>query len=161
MIDINPEKHVFSTITFPSVPSATLATPNPISFPTFMSGLQKRSVYRTPLLDQVLLVVEDLARDLKADISDLPDDLISTYGDLVTAGLGRLSDVLAAMLAKSVEGKPDSGDVADQRIYAELFVGRVALFLARQSTFLQDITAESAGSSSTLSFGIISEYLGR
>lgn len=104
-----------------------------------MSALKTRGTYRTPLLDRVLSALERLAQDLRTDVQGLPPDLVDVYKRLVQDGLGRMVDTLSSVLSKVKERAED-----DQRVYEELFVGRVALFLARQSTFLQNMSASSA-----------------
>lgn len=111
-----------------------------------MAGVKKRNVYRTPLLDRVLSVLEDQARALQSDVRGLPEGLVGVYTELVADALERIVAVLRA----SLDGLREMEDGGEKRVYAELLVGRVALFLARQSTFLEDLSGRPKTSSGEL-----------
>lgn len=110
-----------------------------------MSGLKKRNGYRTPLLDRVLTILESLAKELQADVEGLPENLVNAYSELVSIGLEQAVVVLRRILDKLKEG-----DDGEKSVYAELLVGRISLFLARQSSFLSDLTGRRIDSSGKL-----------
>lgn len=130
-------------MTFPSLPSSTLAISNPISFPAFMKSSKKRSVYRTPLLDRVLDKLEQMAKDLRADVDGLPIELLVVFADLVKEALTCVVGVLRDVL-NGISGGAEGGALRQTLVHRTLFVGRTALFLARQSTFLSSLTGSPA-----------------
>jgi hypothetical protein len=102
----------------------------------------------------MLVILESLAKELQADVKDLPESLVSTYSTLVDESLGRTVEVLREILEgtrKVEDGKPE--------IYAELLVGRISLFLARHSTFLEDLTGRPTSSSGKLILSILDSKL--
>ena len=106
---------------------------------SFYLLLKKRSAYRTPLLDTVLVALEEAAADLKADMRGLPDELYGDYRERAGDALTRAVKVLERLLESM---GPERGDGV-HGIEAELLVGRVALYLAKASTFLEDIGGEA------------------
>jgi hypothetical protein len=115
-------------------------TASSTSFNTFLLTTQKRAALRTPLLDAVLVELENSAKDLQADMQGLPHTLYESYGvqaeKALTSLVKRLERVLDSTGPQRGDGKGDSVD-------AEMFVGRVALYLARQSEFLNYLSGES------------------
>ncbi|KAK4690039.1 conserved oligomeric Golgi complex subunit 1, partial [Tremellales sp. Uapishka_1] len=134
--DVQPESFLFSDIHFPSV---STSTSHATAFSSFITSLQKRSSYRTPLLDSVLLLLEDSAKELKGDMKSLPKSLVDDYKskveDMLTGLVKVLERILGSMGAKRGDEK--------QGVEAELFVGRVALYLTRSSKFLDDVVGGS------------------
>ena len=135
---MNSTLFTFSDLTFPSAPASTLK-PSHTAFDTFVSTLKKRTSHRTPLLDAVLIVMEDAAAGLKADMHILPSSLVAQYRDRVKSALDTLVNVLKKVLELVGPGRGDG----KFSIEAEMFVGRVALYLAKSSTFLRDVVAET------------------
>jgi hypothetical protein len=107
------------------------------SLESFYAGLKKRSSGRTPLLDSTLSVLESAAQALKTDMSILPSSLAEEYGKSLTSALDKLVTVLRNMLEKlqKAEGVKD--------VEASLFLGRIAVYLGRQSSFLSDLVGEA------------------
>lgn len=129
---------IFSEMPFPSAPTYAL-TASATPFNNFLSTIQKRGALRTPLLDEILVTLETAAKDLKQDISGLPSNLYTSYGTKVQDTLRRLVTSLSTVLEDvAIEGEDNKS-----AIEAEILVGRVALYLARQSDCLADLTAEA------------------
>jgi hypothetical protein len=129
--DNDPEAFMFSDISFPSAAGLTGSS---TTFNTFLSTLQKRSSFRTPLLDSVLAVLETAATDIKADLAGLPPSLYDDYRGKLGSALDALVKVLGDVLAEAGGHRDATGSVE-----AELFIGRVALCLAHTSAFLPDL----------------------
>lgn len=129
--DNEPETHMFADIAFPS--AAGIAGSG-AGFNSFLASLMRRSSYRTPILDEVLSGLESSASDIKADLTDLPSTLYDDYRGKLSVALAALVGVLRDTLS-SVGGHRD----AKGSVEAELFVGRVALYLAHTSSFLTDL----------------------
>ncbi|GMK59894.1 hypothetical protein CspeluHIS016_0901110 [Cutaneotrichosporon spelunceum] len=110
--DNDPAAYTFADVTFPS--ASALAGSSGAGFAAFLGNLKKRVAHRTPLLDSVLSGLESAAADIAADLTGLPQNL----GDDYRSKLGGTGS-----------------------IEAELFIGRVALFLAHASPFLSDLGA--------------------
>ncbi|WWC60390.1 uncharacterized protein I303_102962 [Kwoniella dejecticola CBS 10117] len=128
--DVSPESYLFSDLAFPSGPSTSTA------FNNYRWTLKKKSSYRTPLLDNVLTTFEEYAIFMKEDMSDLPTTLYSDYSEQIQATLGNLIKVFEKVLDSL---GPNRGD-GKIGIGAEIFVGRIALYLCgSQSRFLKDI----------------------
>lgn len=134
---MNPSSFLFSPdVIFPAAPSASFAASSSqgTAFASFISALSKRATNRTPQLDAVLSVVETLSADLKSDLAsirDSRDDLFTDY----EFKMRHACDRIATALKKELEtiGKEKNGD---RVVESELFVGRVALHLARNSSFV-------------------------
>ncbi|WWD16437.1 hypothetical protein CI109_100863 [Kwoniella shandongensis] len=132
-----PDSFLFSDITFPSAPAMSFsAASHNSAFTSFLSTLKKRTSYRTPLLDQVLSSLESAAAAIKADMEGLPSALHDGYVSKVKTALDDLVKALEKVLESmgSVRGDGKGG------VEAEMFVGRVALYLAKSSSFLVDLT---------------------
>jgi hypothetical protein len=110
-----------------------------MSFSAFLSGVKRRASYRTPKLDTVLSVLEHAAADLKADMAGLPSAMYADYQTRAEEMLCRLIAVTEKVLGSM---GPARGD-GKLGVEAEIFVGRVALFLAKSSDFLQDVAGEA------------------
>jgi hypothetical protein len=132
---------MFSEINFPSSPTTTLNSSHNHSaaLNTFIIALKKRSSYRTPLLDSVLTSLEDFATSLKADMPGLPKRLIDDFRERVGTSLEMLVQVLGKVLESMGPGRGGG----KHGIEAELFVGRVALYLAKSSSFLRDVAGDA------------------
>ncbi|KAL1411795.1 hypothetical protein Q8F55_002762 [Vanrija albida] len=138
-VDNDPEKFIFSDIAFPPAPVSSIgAATNSSAFTTFLSTVQKRASFRTPLLDSVLTVLESAASDLKADLAGLPETFYGEYRSKVTTALDAFVNSLGDVLA-AVGGHRD----ATGSVEAELFVGRVALYVVHTSPFLTDLTGDT------------------
>ncbi|TXT07513.1 hypothetical protein VHUM_03233 [Vanrija humicola] len=138
-LDNDPEKFIFSDIAFPPAPVSSIgAGTNSAAFNTFLSTVQKRASFRTPLLDSVLTVLESAASDLKADLAGLPETFYGEYRTKVTTALDAFVNSLGDVLA-AVGGHRD----ATGSVEAELFVGRVALYVVHTSPFLTDLTGDT------------------
>ncbi|WVW80227.1 hypothetical protein I302_102205 [Kwoniella bestiolae CBS 10118] len=134
--DTSPESFLFSDIPFPSGPSAAFsASSHNTAFTTFRSTLRKRSSYRTPLLDTVLSGLEESAKSIKEDMLDLPSSLYDDYSIQIKDALDGLIKVLEKVLESMGSTRGDGKD----GIEAELSVGRVALYLSKESGFLGDV----------------------
>ncbi|WWC96842.1 hypothetical protein V866_003717 [Kwoniella sp. B9012] len=139
-LEISPESILFSDISFPTGPTASAlfsAASHNTAFTNFRSTLRKRSSYRTPLLDSVLNTLEETAKNIKEDMSDLPELLYDHYSDQINDTLNGLIKVLDRVL-ESMGSTRGDGKVG---IEAEIFVGRVALYLGngKESGFLDDV----------------------
>lgn len=138
-LDNDPERFIFSDITFPPAPVSSIgAATNSTAFTTFLSTVHKRASFRTPLLDSVLTVLESAASDLKADLAGLPETFYGEYRTKVTTALDAFVNSLGDVLA-AVGGHRD----ATGSVEAELFVGRVALYVVHTSPFLADLTGDT------------------
>jgi hypothetical protein len=129
----------FSDLAYPLVPTTALATggiPN-MSLTPFMTSLEQRSSGRTPLLGAVLAALEGASSALRDDVKGLSGALLAEYHAGVKSALERLRGVLNESLAAAGLG---GGDVQ-----ASLFVGRVALYIARSSSVLSDLAGEASG----------------
>lgn len=135
---MNPEKHLFSEISFPST-TTTLNTPA-VTVPSFIAALKKRSAHRTPILDGILSALEAAVAAIKADRQGLPGQVCEAYTDMVGTTLQDLVDKLRKQLdaAAKIEG--------ERKMYGELLVGRVALFIATTSSMFSDLTELDAKS---------------
>jgi len=129
--DNDPEAFMFKDISFPSAAGLTSSSS---TFNTFLSTLKKRSSFRTPLLDSVLSVLEAAALDIKGDLAGLPPSLYDDYRVKLGSALDALVKVLGDVLAEAGGHRDATGSVE-----AELFIGRVALYLAHTSAFLEDL----------------------
>ena len=72
-------------------------------------------------------------------MQDLPRGLYDDYRERANGALRSLVKVLEKVLASM---GPERGDGRDG-VEAELFVGRVALYLAKSSSFLRNISGET------------------
>ncbi|KAL7424679.1 hypothetical protein Q5752_000363 [Cryptotrichosporon argae] len=135
--ELCPESWAFSDMAFPTAPLHVTA--HTTTFTSFVSALKKRGVRRSPLLDSVLLAFEDAATDLKADMRGLPSGLWVDYRAKAQGMLDDLVNVLARLLESVGAARGDGKDGVE----AELFVGRVALYLAKSSPFLVDVVGEA------------------
>ena len=139
ILEINSESFIFSEMPFPSAPTHAL-TASSTSFNTFLATVKKRGAMRTPLLDAVLVELETSAKDLRADMRNLPRTLYEAYGGQVEKALERLVKRLERVLESM---GPHRGDGKGETVDAEMFVGRVALYVAKQSEFLDDLSGEA------------------
>lgn len=130
--DHDPEAYMFADIAFPTVSSVAGGG---ATFNTFLDTLKKRAAYRTPSIENVLSNLERSASDIKSDLLGLPDDLYEDYRSKLGGALDALVNALRDVLA-DVGGHRD----AKGSIEAELFVGRLALYLANSSNFLVDLS---------------------
>lgn len=138
--DNEPEAHVFSDIAFPT--AAGLAAGTGATFNNFLGTLKKRAAYRTPQIETVLGVLERAATDIKADLVGLPEALYDDYRVKLGSALEALVHVLRDVLAEAGGHRDAKGSVE-----AELFVGRIALYLANASDFLGDLAVKDADQS--------------
>lgn len=83
--------------------------------------------------------MEVAGASLKADTQGLPKGLISDYRERVAPALEKLINVLRRVLESMGSGRGDG----KHGIEAELFVGRVALYLGKASTFVADIVGDA------------------
>lgn len=135
--DTNPQSFIFTELAFPPAPIHAL-TASSAPFNAFLSTIKKRAALRTPALDDVLVTLESYALGVKQDIQGLPKALYSIYGRQVEQALRDVVSALQSVLeglTKREEGKT---------IEAVMLVGRVGIYLAKQSTFFGDIVGESA-----------------
>ncbi|OCF75076.1 hypothetical protein I204_03925 [Kwoniella mangroviensis CBS 8886] len=137
---VSPESILFSDISFPTGPTASAAfsaTSHNMAFTNFRSTLRKRSSYRTPVLDSVLNNLEETAQNIKEDMSDLPESLYDIYSEQINDTLDGLIKVLDTVLESMGSARGD-GRIG---IEAQIFIGRVALYLGngKESGFLDDI----------------------
>nr|XP_019001779.1 uncharacterized protein I203_05486 [Kwoniella mangroviensis CBS 8507]OCF65240.1 hypothetical protein I203_05486 [Kwoniella mangroviensis CBS 8507] len=137
---VSPESILFSDISFPTGPTASAAfsaTSHNMAFTNFRSTLRKRSSYRTPVLDSVLNTLEETAQNIKEDMSDLPESLYDIYSEQINDTLDGLIKVLDTVLESMGSARGD-GRIG---IEAQIFIGRVALYLGngKESGFLDDI----------------------
>ncbi|OCF56506.1 hypothetical protein L486_05356 [Kwoniella mangroviensis CBS 10435] len=137
---VSPESILFSDISFPTGPTASAAfsaTSHNMAFTNFRSTLRKRSSYRTPVLDSVLNTLEETAQNIKEDMSDLPESLYDIYSEQINDTLDGLIKVLDTVLESMGSARGD-GRIG---IEAQIFIGRVALYLGNgtESGFLDDI----------------------
>lgn len=132
--ELHPEKFMFSELPIPQ-PPASAFTASPHLFDNFLKTLTKRVARRTPLLDGVLSELEEQARELKLDmqVGGLPSRLHVEYGKGVEGTLGKVVSVLEGLL----------GESGNEGVEGEMFVGRVAIYMARQSSFLVDVTGQA------------------
>ena len=112
--------------------TTTLNTPS-VTVPSFIATLKKRSAYRTPILDGVLVALEGSAAAIKADRQGLPSSVCDAYEGMISSAMGERVDALRQQLEAAM------GVVGENRLYGELLVGRVALFIASTSTTLPDL----------------------
>lgn len=120
-----------------------------------MSTLARRTTYRTPQLDAVLLALEALAADLKTDmagIHDAREDLFTDYEFKMRHACERI----VGALQKELEAIAKDRSGAERAVESELFVGRVALHLARNSTFVDMLR----GGRDDLDLGAFDSWLG-
>ncbi|KAK8861647.1 hypothetical protein IAR55_002470 [Kwoniella newhampshirensis] len=135
--DVTPDSLLFSDIAFPSGPAISLsASSHNTAFTSFISSLKKRTSLRTPLLDQVISSLESSAAAIKADMQGLPSSLYEAYTGKVKDALQELLKALERVLESM---GPTKGD-GKGGIEAEIIVGRLALYLAQNSSFLGDLT---------------------
>jgi hypothetical protein len=79
-----------------------------------------------------------MAIDLKMDMQDLPQTLRADYLSRIETALSRL----VKGFERTIESMgPTRGD-GKHGIEASLFVGRVALYVAKSSSFLSDLTVD-------------------
>lgn len=129
--DNDPEVFTFTDISFPSAAGLTGSS---TAFNGFLSTLKKRSSFRTPLLDSVLGGLESAAADIKKDLTGLPESLFDDYRGKLSSALDALVKALGDVLAEAGGHRDATGSVE-----AELFIGRVALYLGHSSSFLGDL----------------------
>lgn len=129
-LDNHCEAFMFSDIHFPAVSAGTGGT----GTEHFLSSLKKRALFRTPLLDGIMGLLEDAAQDIKLDLAGLPSSLYGDYREKLKSALHALVKVLDDVLADAGGHRDATGSVE-----AELFVGRIALYLVHASPFLPDL----------------------
>lgn len=132
--DNDPAAYTFADVTFPS--ASALAGSSGAGFAAFLGNLKKRVAHRTPLLDSVLSGLESAAADIAADLTGLPQNLGDDYRSKLGGALGALVHALNDVLSEAGGHRDKTGSIE-----AELFIGRVALFLAHASPFLSDLGA--------------------
>lgn len=135
--DNSPAGYMFADVAFPS--ASALAGSSGAGFASFLGNLKKRAAHRTPLLDGVLDGLEAAAADIAADLAGLPPSLGTDYGSKLGGALGALVHALNDVLSEAGGHRDKTGSIE-----AELFVGRVALFLAHGSSFLADLGSSGA-----------------
>lgn len=148
--DNDPAGHMFSDVAFPS--ASALAGSSGTGFATFLDTLKKRATHRTPLLNSVLDALESAASDISKDLGGLPRTLYGDYAGKLTSALNALVQALGDVLAEAGGHRDKTGSVE-----AELFVGRVALYLSQSSGFLADLsgaTGVDLGKSSSSFFWV-------
>lgn len=133
--DNDPAAYMFADVAFPS---ASGLAGSSSGFGTFLGTLKKRAGHRTPLLDSVLDVLEAAAADIAADLGGLPTSLYGDYAEKLGSALNALVQALGDVLADAGGHRDKTGSVE-----AELFVGRVALYIAQSSRFLQDLSGST------------------
>ncbi|WWC88089.1 uncharacterized protein L201_002993 [Kwoniella dendrophila CBS 6074] len=135
--DILPESNLFSDLSFPTGPTTTSfsSISHTTALTSFRSTLKKRSSLRTPLLDDVLNTFEELAKSIKDDMSDLPGSLYDEYSIQINNTLNKLVQSLDNVLDSMGPSRGD-GKIG---IEAELFIGRISLYLSKESDFLRNI----------------------
>lgn len=146
-----PEQFTFSDLAFPTMPSSSLVAPH-TSVSSFLQNIKRRTARRTPTLDRVLAAIEKAAAEIKADSHGLPPEMYAEY----TASAERMLQDLAKTLERLLNGigAPESkeGEESTQpSVAAEMFVGRVALYLGSTSSFLEDIRGGTELASGELS----------
>lgn len=129
-LDNHCEAFMFSDIHFPAVSAGTGST----GTEHFLSSLKKRALFRTPLLDGIMALLEDAAQNIKLDLAGLPSSLYADYREKLKSALHALVKVLDDVLADAGGHRDATGSVE-----AELFVGRIALYLVHASPFLSDL----------------------
>jgi hypothetical protein len=130
-VDNDPEAFMFSDIAFPSVAGVTGTS---TAFNSLLGTLRKRTAFRTPLLDSVLSSLESAAASIKDDLADLPEPLLDDYRAKIVTALDALVKAFSDVLADAGGHRDATGSVE-----AEMFVGRVALYLIHTSSFLPDL----------------------
>ncbi|WVQ78802.1 hypothetical protein IAT38_000893 [Cryptococcus sp. DSM 104549] len=137
--DLNPDSFLFSELSFPSAPAASFsASSHNTAFTSFLTSAKKRTSLRTPTLDRILLALESSAASIRSDMRGLPASLQAAYQDKVKGALERVVKALEKVLESMGPGRGDSL----KGIEAEMLVGRVALYLGKASSFLDDIAGE-------------------
>ncbi|WVQ74709.1 hypothetical protein IAR50_004313 [Cryptococcus sp. DSM 104548] len=148
--DEDPQGWLFQDFELPfdNLPttSAFLSSPAGSSsnaFKHFIGSLHSRAQLRTPGLDRVLSEIEGLAKAMREDLhADLPSSLRESYGEKVGGVCKEVVGALEQVLAQV--GKTDEEGAGSGKARQELFVGRVALYLAEKSVFLRDLAGEAA-----------------
>ncbi|BEJ01631.1 hypothetical protein CcaverHIS631_0603130 [Cutaneotrichosporon cavernicola] len=135
--DNDPATYTFADVAFPS--ASALAGSSGAGFATFLRNLKKRAARRTPLLDSVLDGLEAAADDIAADLAGLPKNLGDDYRSKLGGALGALVHALNDALSEAGGHRDKTGSIE-----AELFIGRIALFLAHASPFLSDLGADES-----------------
>lgn len=133
-MDNDCEAFMFSAIHFPAVSAGTGSS----GTEAFLASLKKRAMFRTPLLDGIMAQLEDSAQDIKLDLAGLPHSLYGDYREKLTSALHALVKVLHDVLADAGGHRDATGSVE-----AELFVGRIALYLVHASPFLSDLAGDT------------------
>jgi hypothetical protein len=82
-----------------------------------------------------LSALEAAAAGIKADRLGLPETICEAYDSMTTSTLGELVKALQVQLEAAGQVLGDK----NQRMYGELLVGRVALFIATASPMLGDL----------------------
>ena len=137
--DVSPESYIFTELAFPPAPAHAL-TASSTPFTQFVADLTKRTTWRTPLLHGVLVALETAAADLKADMAGLPKALYESYAAKAEESLAKLVEVLKGVMKDVVAAREgESKNIA----VGQMLVGRVAIYLAKQSEFLRDLTGEA------------------
>ncbi|WVO18684.1 hypothetical protein L204_106404 [Cryptococcus depauperatus] len=129
-----PEECLFKDLTLPFENAG--AGHSTAAFAAFISSLKKRTALRTPLLNSVLQTLETQAAHVKSDMSGLPVSLCDSYTIRVQSFLERMIALL--------EGILEDVAVSEERVAKELFVGRIALYLAKKSSFLDEIARRNS-----------------
>ncbi|OWZ69331.1 hypothetical protein AYX14_05282 [Cryptococcus neoformans] len=131
-------------------------------FAGFRATIQKRIARRTPVLDETLSALEASAKSIQRDNvvhpspsssssagKGLPENLYKAYGKKVKGTLDELVKRLDKVLdsveeiisaAASEDGEGKRRKEKEKEVEGEVYVGRVALYLAKKSTFLQDLS---------------------
>lgn len=131
-------------------------------FVTFRATIQKRIARRTSVLDEALSSLEASAKSIQHDNvahpspasspsagKSLPEELYKAYGEKVKGTLDELVKKLDKMLgsveemisaAAAEDGEGNQGKLREKEVEGEVYVGRVALHLAKRSMFLQDLS---------------------
>lgn len=128
----------FSDLAYPVVPTIALAAGGvpSVNLAPFMASLKQRSSGRTPLLGAVLTALEAASGALKEDAKGLTGSLLVEYQSGVKGALEKLRGILEKSLADTPSGEGS--------VQSSLFVGRVALYIAKSSSFLGDLAGEDA-----------------
>lgn len=114
------------------------------SLTTFYASLKKRSSGRTPLLDSTLSSIEAAAQALRADMSAVPNSLHADYEASAREALRGLEAALRDTLSAFQTTEDGPLPSTDKAVDAALFVGRAAIYLAKGSTFFDDLVGGSS-----------------
>ncbi|KIR57503.1 hypothetical protein I314_06642 [Cryptococcus bacillisporus CA1873] len=154
-------------------------------FATFRAAIQKRVARRTPVLDETLSFLEASAKSIKQDNllysspsassssagKGLSEELYKAYGEKVKgildelvekldAVLGNVEEIVSAPAAEDGGEDQGKGREKEKEVEGEVYVGRVALYLAKKSTFIQDLSGVNLpGATSYMDDNVVSALL--